>query len=1157
MDDITFEPGELIDHRYRVQSVLGVGGIGTVYRVADDGRGGRVVALKTVAADTSLPGAVEGFRREFGVLARLRHPNLVSVYDYGVADPGVLYFTMEYMDGPNLRSHSEGFRPEAIVPLIVEICRALAYLHARGVVHGDLKPSNVLVVEDQIKLLDFGLAFEPHDDVVWPSGVGTRGYIAPELRLSRPVDWRADLYSLGALWYELLVGAPPLLAPSYDQQVGLALVEALGPEDEDGRVASIVLRLLSASPQDRYVSANAVIAALNETLSSSYALETRETAASYALQGRFVGRERERASLLDAWRRARAADAEIVLIGGERGVGKTRLAEEFGIQAALDGARLVVGHCVESGGGSYQPWREILRVLVRHVEGSDPAEMARLGPALAALMPELWERPYMEGAGPPHELDPRAAQLRLNETIVDTLRAAAASRPTILVLEDFHWADEASVDLLSYLARAGELKGLLTCVTFRDEELEESHPLRALANERVSRLYLPTLAPAATADLVQSMLGLRELPPAIAERVQSITGGNTYFVQELVRSLADEDAVLQRTATGWRVDETAVAAAALPSSIREAILRRLEHLPRLHRQVLQHAALIGPVFWDGAVSRVQGLTGEGLRDVLRSLCERGLVLARDRSQIPGVREYAFQQAVLRDVTYESIHDRRRRAGHAQVADWLVEQGAEREDEWSGLIAGQLEASGNTERAAVYYRRAGERAAAQFANAQAVLYLGRALELVPETDMAERCAVLLARERVYDLQGAQEMQVEDLARAAALAADLGDIHRRAEVAVRQAYLTARSGDHEAAVAMARSAIDLARLAGDPGIESDAHMQWAVSLWMHGEYEAARSRLEQGLALARAGQVRRAEGDALNVLGIVSVEQGRSEDAVAFFEQAASIRQQIDDRVGHCAVLNNLAHIFLYRGEYTRAKESMERSLAISREIGSRVGECIVLANLGLLFDALGQYAKAESHLEQALRISREIDNRVWESWQLAYLGLLHHHIGDDTTSAELGERALEIARELWDRLAESLASAFLGHALCALGRLDEAAGAYERAVQLRRELGQERLAVEGLAGLARVALTRGTLDEAQVHVEEILGLIQDGCPAGLDEPLRVYLTCYRVLSAVQDPRAPDVLGVARGLLRARSATIADEELRRSFLEGVAVHREVMQ
>jgi len=1115
------------------------------------------VALKTVAADASLSGAVEGFKREFGVLARLRHPNLVSVYDYGVADPGILYFTMEYVAGPNLRSYSEGLGLEAIVPLIVEICRALSYLHARGVVHGDLKPSNVLVVENRVKLLDFGLAFESREDVVWPSGVGTRGYTAPELQLARPVDWRADLYSLGALWYELLVGAPPLLGPSYDQQAAQALAGALGSREAGGRIADVVLRLLAASPQDRYVSANAVIAALNEALRSSYALETRETAASYALQGRFVGREKERESLLDAWRRAQDADAEIVLIAGERGVGKTRLAEEFGIQAALEGARFVVGHCVESGGGSYQPWREILRVLSRHVEGSDLAEMAHLGPALAALMPELWERPYMVGAGPPHELDPHAAQLRLNETIVDTLRAAAASRPTILVLEDFHWADEASVDLLSYLARAGELKGLLTCVTFRDEELEEGHPLRALANERVSRLYLPTLTPAATADLVQSMLGLRELPPAVAERVQSTTGGNTYFVQELVRSLADEDAVLQRTATGWRVDEAAMASAALPGSIREAILRRLEHLPRLHRQVLQHAAMIGPVFWDGAVSRVQSLAGQRLRDVLRSLCERGLILKRDRSQIPGAREYAFQQTVLYDITYESIHDHQRRAGHAQVADWLVEQGAKSEEEWSGLIAWQLEASGSTERAAAYYRRAGEQAAAQFANAQAVSYLSRALELMPEADRAGRCAVLLTREKVYDLQGAQEKQVEDLARAAALVADLGDVHRRAEVAVRQAYLTARSGDHDATVAAACSAIDLAQLAQDPGIESDAHMQWAVSLWMHGEYDAARSRLQHGLALARAGRVRRAEGDALNVLGIVSVEQGRTGDAVAFFERAAAIRQQINDRVGHCAALNNLAHIFLYQGEYTRAKDSMERSLAITREIESRGGECIVLANLGLLFDALGQYATAKSHLEQALKISREIDSQVWESWQQAYLSLLHHHMGDDVTSAELGERALEIARELWDRMAEGVASTHLGHALCALGRLDEAAGSYERAVQLRRELGQEPLAVEGLAGLARVALARGALDEAQAHVEEILGLVQAGCPAGLDEPLRVYLACYRVLSAAQDPRASEVLGVAHGMLQTRAAAIADEELRRSFLENVAAHQELMR
>ena len=536
MENTRFEVGELIENRYRVLSVIGSGGMGTLYLVSDEAhhdgaREGEMVALKTVRLHVSAAEkleSVERFQREFQILTQLQHPNLVSVYNYGVTTEGELYFTMEWVQGQDLESGLRQLEPTVTIPVMVQVCRALAYLHARGVIHGDLKPSNVLMAadaSDQIKIVDFGVALEVRTPEV-RARYYTPGYSAPEARQPGPIDHRADLYSLGAMWYALLVGEAPLFLPGMERLIPLMLEDVLVEQEEIPlAVGAVITRLMATSPEERYGSANEVIEAVNEITGSVYALETRETASSYALRTHFVNREAEIEMLQALWEQAKSDEGKLVLISGESGVGKTRLVRELEVQAELEGARVVWGQCVESGGSAYHPWREVLRVLVRYVEGVDEAAMQRVGPVLAALLPELWEREYMRELALPAALDPQAAQQRLNDAIVQVLHTAAGLRPTVVVIENVQWGDEATLEMLRFLTRIRGQVGLLTCVAYRDDEVGEDHTLEKLAGERVERIRVRRLSPEVTRDLVCSMLGLEELPALLAERVQQTTGG--------------------------------------------------------------------------------------------------------------------------------------------------------------------------------------------------------------------------------------------------------------------------------------------------------------------------------------------------------------------------------------------------------------------------------------------------------------------------------------------------------------------------------------------------------------------------------------------------------------------------------------------------------
>ncbi len=1188
MPETDFKVGELIDNRYLVLSVLGTGGMGILYRVADQVNNGAVIALKTVRLDASSGinlASMESFQQEFQLLTQMHHPNLVDVYSYGVTDQDELYFTMEWVEGQDLKSSLLQLKPSAIASIIIQICRALAYLHARQVIHGDLKPGNVLMVGDQVKLVDFGVALEIQGAEV-RSQYYSPGYAAPEVQGKQPVDHRADLYSLGAIWYALLKREPPAFmpGPNVERLIQFTLLEAI----ENGlqvpkAISSIISRLLATSPKDRYDSANEVITAINEATGSRYALETPETARSYALRSRFVGREAEMQQLRLAWEQALRRGGRLVLISGESGVGKTRLVEEFGVLAQLKGARVAWGYCLEGGGMAYRPWREILRVLSRYVEEKNLAEMKQLGPVLATLLPELWLRPYMAKLAPPANLEPTAAQQRLHNVMVRLFRAAAAQRPTVLVIEDAQWADEATLALLEFLGRVTGPAWLLICVTYREEEVGPDHLLAKLGGSRVGRISLERLTPEMTTELVCSMLGLEELPPFLADRVQQSTEGNAFFVQELVRSLAEDGEVLKRAVTGWQINRTALDQARLPDTIRQVVWQRLERLSTELRQALQCASIVGSVFWDGALGEMCHVPRRQVQGVLQELLTRDLIAEREASTFTGEQEYMFATPAVREVSYEQVSELVRREYHERMAEWLLAHSDEQISEHLGLIADHLEKAGQVDQAVTYLRQAGEQAAAQFANAQALAYFNRALALIPADAKTRRYTLRLACDNVYDLQSARDIQAENLADLAVLAEVLDDDRRRAEVALRQAKHAVMTGDYQSGLTTVQKAIRLAQAADDAKTEAKGYLYWGQALWYQGDYQAAQVQLKQAMFLVR--EMPEVKAECLRDLGTVSYLQGDYAAARSYYQQSLTLCREIGSRQVESSAINGLGIVAEHQGDFLESEFYHEESLRICREIGFRQGEGNALVDLGNVFLGWGDYPVAKAYYEQALIVYQEIDDRHGEGLVLGNLSLLFHQTGDNRSARDYSRQSLEIARAIGDRSGEGFALTGLGHALLELEQVSQATAAYHEALDVRQELNEENLIMETRAGLARIALAQSHAAEALAQVEVILNYLMRFSPEmsfladfsnpslsvtgeallpvsghqgldGTEEPFRIYLTCYRVLQANQDARGPLLLNVAHTLLQEQAIKLKNEALQRSFLENVAAHREIV-
>src|SRR5581483_10085431 len=491
-------PGDVpaeIAGRYRVKRFLGQGGRKRVY-LSDDKATGTEVAVALYDTEGVAAAIQARARREAEAMRKLGdHDQIVTVLDTG-EDDGNPYIVSRYMPGGDveglLRAAGGRLEVERAVEIAADVTRALEHAHARGIVHRDLKPANVWIDDDgHARLGDFGLATtEARSRVSGGTLVGTVAYLPPEQALGEAAGPQSDLYSLGALLYEMLSGQPPFPGDDAVSIISQHLhADPVPPSRHNPEVPEaidrVVMGLLAKRPGDRPASAaearEQLLAALEEP-----AVERAEERPANPLEslagGVFVGREQELELLREAVDAALAGRGSLQLLVGEPGIGKTRASEEVATYARVSGARVYWGRCRDDDGApAYWPWVQAIRAYARD---ADPVALAwQLGAGaaeVAQLIPEVAEKLDIE---PAKGSDSEEARFRLFDSVTSLLLAAARDRPILLVLDDLHWADEPSLLLLRFAARELASSGLLILGTYRDVELGRHHPLARVLGE--------------------------------------------------------------------------------------------------------------------------------------------------------------------------------------------------------------------------------------------------------------------------------------------------------------------------------------------------------------------------------------------------------------------------------------------------------------------------------------------------------------------------------------------------------------------------------------------------------------------------------------------------------------------------------------------------
>lgn len=737
-----------------------------------------------------------------------------------------------------------------------------------------------------------------------------------------------------------------------------------------------------------------------------------------ALAPTMIGRHAQVQDCEAHLRLAREGAGQVVLIAGEAGIGKSRLVREFVAdirQASADGITILAGHCYdEASPVPYAPLLDALRELVRERGTASVATMAGSWVGdLTRLLPELApSAPPAVDTG-----DPGTQKRRLFEAICAICRPTAGQEVRVVILEDLHWLDRTSQELIFYLTRALAHDRVLLLGTYRADEIQAGRPLTQLLIElnRERRTHEIRLAPLSRNDLavmLETILG-RHLPGGFVDMLHDHTGGNPFFTEEVLKALLEADALdrlIEATRRGRPVD-----LAALPRSVRDSILGRIVGLDQKTTTILRYAATIGRRF---DFDLLLALTGETERDLLGHL--RTLIAAQLIIEESG-EVFAFRHALTQQTVYGDLLVRERRLLHGEIAATIARVYGDALDTHLADLSYHASAAGAWEQALHYARRAGERARDLYAPRAAVEQFTRALDAARQLAPAPIATLIdLHRER---------------GRACELVGDFDGARN----------------DHEAALELAQSSADrqgIWRAALDLGM-----------LWTGRNYAQAGIWYERALNLARGLDQPALLAHSLNRVGNWHLNLERPLEAEELHREALTIFRGLADRSGTAETLDLLGMTYFLRGDLILQTTYYQEAVALFRELDNRPGLASCLAilaarggtyHIDLVVPAVPRLGEAQYEGEQALQLAHAIGWRAGEALALLILSTGLGPQGEYASALELARRGHEIAEEIEHRQWLTLAHLARGALALDLLALAEALAHLERARALAEE-----------------------------------------------------------------------------------------------------------
>jgi DNA-binding SARP family transcriptional activator len=784
------------------------------------------------------------------------------------------------------------------------------------------------------------------------------------------------------------------------------------------------------------------------------------------LDSPLVGRGEALRRLEQAYTEARAGHGQVLLLSGEAGVGKSRLMQDFAM-GLQDQALILTGASQsEERTPPYQPLAQALRSVLEaehktlNIQPIWLAEMTRLLPELRTLHPNL---------PPPLPAEPDEARTRLFEALCrTTLELSAGLRPLILCLDDLHWADSATLDWLACLGRRMSASRLLVLGTYRTEEYEAVSSLRHNLDRPgiLSELRLTGLDEPSVLQLLRHLTGPLPGVEALAHRLQEATGGNPFFILEILRVLIE--------ANRLRGDLGDLEELPLPDTVQQAVEARLRRLSPQARQVLEAGAILGDSLDFSLVHLTAGRAEMETIDSLDELVAQQILVEQPTG-------HRFQHALIRQTVEAGLSPVRRHLLHRRAGRALEQR---RPDEVAA-IARHFDLGGEAEIALRYYLRATELAEALFAWREAERHQGRMLALLDQLDpdctspagLEQRAEILTARAYARFLQGRLDDRDDDLAALAALAeASDNDNLRLLTVLHRVRYLNL-GGRYEDAIAEGEAGLALARRLDDVPAQSRLLAHVGFGHYFLGQPQSALIALESAVDTAGEEIDLEMRGRITHMLGYVYYHLADYARALAYHQEAYECSREIRDHNRMAWNLMDVGFLHLKLGRFPKARDYLTDSLALARRIAARPAEAYALTLLADWELYRGNYAVALARFQESRVMQLEVGSKHGILAAENGAGCAFYHLGDLDRARETLQHGAERARGSGHQRHVALALIRLSLVALANGSPPVADRLLTEAVDVARESQCAENEAAGLAALARTERERGDLAAA--------------------------------------------------------------------------------
>ncbi len=1065
-------------HGISLKSRLGRGSAGEVFLCFDDAVG-KETAVKAVAPPLEREAYLDRVKHEFEIVASLDHPGVVKIHRL-IPGEGSWYLEMEFVRGETLESFSKRVRFESgttgiFVDILTRVLDSLQYIHGRNVLHGDLKPSNILLgavsqrkngdgYNGSVKIADFGLArsFDPGTGAALEGSItGTAAYMPPEVVKGARLTTRSDLYSFGIVLYEALSGrvpftgehpVPVMLKHLNDIPPRPSLLNSfISPEFE-----SFILRFLEKNPDRRFDTAGRAATSLRGISSAPPAevtgkkrpvIEAEPTLPALP----FEGRGRELAGMEERLERVKSGEGGLSLLSGSEGMGKTRFLLELKRKATELRFDIFDAIVRDRHTLPLMPFLELAGKMLRRHPGGRLAEVAE-----TAGLDKLTARQSKYAdlfAGMDEWAEARAA---LFETLEVLLRILSERAPVLLIVENIEFADSATLDLLLHIA--GELPSrriLICCTMDPGGHMDEKFLERLSIEEAFEEMKLEPLEKKQVKRIISRALENPRLPENFYSDAFRQSAGNPRLLREVLESFIDEGSLVFGDG-GWEAARADGAEPAAEPDPERFVRARLAKLSSRERELLEICALLGRTIEksdlvDIVSARNRGDAGAGdsgtretpstaaknasATDWIDSRLDRFVALhylGRAPFSDGGVFHFIHESA--RNFVERNIEHERREKLHTVIASTLEKKHAGETARPVERLARHWRLSSEKERAVEHLEKGAARALEVFNVDRAIEYQTYALEILEQGDCGEKTADLrLARGMAFEKRCNYAKAVDDYRASAEMAIDRELTGKAGTALLFEGLILYNTGEYRKALGRFEKALNLGEKIGYRELISSAYNNEGLAHWRLGENERAIECFEKSLSICKITGRESMEGVAHYNIGNIHLDMGRFADAEQSYLAALDIHRKTGQKEHEATVLGNLGILAFERGDPEESERNYTKSLTLMLEAGNRGKEAISRKNIGELVCLKGEYDRAKSLFDKTIEIARFLGNNLLEAQGFVGAGIALRETGDYEKSLTALETALEKSRVIESRDTET-------QALCELATLYARTGA---------------------------------------------------------------------------------------------------------------------